>query len=128
VDAGRVNRLVEQLDDDSFDVRQEADERLRSIGKAAVPQLRDALARTRSLEVRARLRRMVHDLTIDERVGELARQLADEDAATRERAAWALRKAGPCVVPWLQRELTGELPSEQRRRVETLIAELALGR
>lgn len=128
VDTARVNSLIEKLDHDSFDVRQEADESLRAVGKAVVPLLKDEMAVTRSLEVRARLRRMVHDLTIDERVGELIRQLTDANATTRERAGWALRKAGSCVVPWLRKELKPDMPAEQRQRVETLIAELAPGR
>jgi HEAT repeat protein len=127
VDVGRVEQLVARLDDDSFDVRQEADERLRDMGKAVVGLLKDRMANP-SLEVRARLRRIIHDLTIDQRVAGLTRQLADGDAATRERAGWALRKAGPCVVPLLRRELNAGMPAEQRRRVETILTELAAGR
>lgn len=128
VNAALVEKLLASLDDDSFDVRQEADERLRGLGKAVVGKLKAALAATRSLEVRARLGRIVHDLTIDERVGELTRQLGDGDAETRERATWSLRKAGACVVPWLRGELSPEMPAEQRRRVESLITELTSAR
>lgn len=128
VDAALIAELVVRLDDDSFDVRQQSDECLRAMGKAVVGRLKAAMAGTRSLEVRARLRRIVRDLTIDERVGELTRQLGDGDAEERDRAAWTLRKAGPCVVPWLRNELRLEMPAEQRKRVESLIAELTSAR
>ena len=72
-----------------------------------------------------RLGRIVHDLTIDERVGALVHLLADGDAQTRERADWALRQGGAAVVPLLKKELRPDLSAEQRRRLEKIIAELA---
>src|SRR5689334_12414904 len=94
LDPARVRALVRRLDHDSFEARQRADESLRALGKQAVPYLREEVERARSLEVRWRLGRIVHDLTIDERVGALVHLLADGDAQTRERADWALRQGG----------------------------------
>ena len=125
IDAARVRLLLQQLDDEDFQVRQQADEALRNLGKAVQSLLAAENKRTPSLEVRWRLGRILTDLRIDEQVESLVRQLADGDAATRERAAWTLRKAGTVVVPFLRQELKPGLGAEQRKRVETIIAELS---
>src|SRR5215831_12311162 len=118
IDPARVKALLRRLDHDSFEARQRADESLRALGKPAVPYLRAEMDRARSLEVRWRLGRIVHDLTIDERVGALVHLLGDGDPQTRERADWALRRGGSAVVPLLKKELHPEMPAEQRRRLE----------
>src|SRR5262245_28032019 len=105
IDLARVKTLLRRLDHDAFSARQRADEALRALGKPVVPYLKDELGRTRSLEVRWRLTRMVHHLTIDERVGTLVQLLGDGDAETRTRADWALREGGAAVVPLLRKEL-----------------------
>jgi len=125
VDPALLGGLFRKLDAEDFFVRQKADADLRAMGKRVVAALREEMDRTRSLEVRWRLSRMVHDLTIDERVGDLVRLLNDSDAHMRERAGYALRQAGPGVVPLLRKELKPELASEQRRRLEKIITELA---
>ncbi|MFO0879685.1 MAG: hypothetical protein U0840_20250 [Gemmataceae bacterium] len=119
-----LNTLVRQLDHDEFEVRQAADEALRQQEKAIVGYLREEMRRTKSVEVRWRLGRIVQALTMDERVEGLVQLLADRDASTRDRAVWSLRQAGPAVVPLLQRELRAELPIDQRKRLEKIIAEL----
>lgn len=125
VEPGMVKALLKKLDSDSFPTRQKADERLRAMGKIVLPHLKEEMARTRSLEVRWRLGRIIHDLTIDERVGALVQLLGDKDAQTRERADWALRQAGASVVPLLQKEIKPQMTAEQRRRMQKIIAELA---
>lgn len=125
VDRVRLGELFNQLDDDAFAVRHKADGEIRGMGKVALPALKAELARTKSLEVRTRLRRIVADLSFDERVDGLVKLLGDHDTLTRERAAWTLRQAGTAVVPMLQKVLSPEMPREQRTRVEKIIAELA---
>jgi hypothetical protein len=57
VDPKRIDRLIADLDDDVFEVRVRATKELQSLGDAAGPAMRKALDRTKSLEVRDRLRR-----------------------------------------------------------------------
>src|SRR5690349_16541736 len=112
LDPDRVQALLRRLDHDRFEVRQRADEALRACGRAVVPCLRSEIERARSLEVRWRLGRIVHDLTMDERVGPLVQLLGDGDPQTRERADWALRRGGAAVVPLLRKELRGDLSAD----------------
>jgi hypothetical protein len=128
LDPARVQALFVKLDDDRFAVRQRADRALRKLGKHALPLLRAELVRTTSLEVRKRLRRMVHDLTVDERIPDLVRQLGAPVANWAEAADWELRRYGKAVVPLLKKELTADLKAEQRSRVEKIIAELSAPR
>lgn len=59
VDRERVQRLIVQLDDDSFDVRSKADEALRGIGEAAARIIQETLEGDVSPEVRDRLLRIM---------------------------------------------------------------------
>ena len=127
VDAPRVKALLHKLDADSFHTRQKADDALRSLGKVVLPLLNEELERTTSLEVRCRLRRMVHDLTIDERIPGLVKMLGHDNASFGEQAEYALREAGPAVVPLLRKELRPTLDAGRRKRLEKIIAELSAG-
>lgn len=124
-DPALLRGLFRQLDADSFPTRQKADAALRRLGKAALAPLRAEMERTKSLEVRWRLGRIVHDLTMDERIEQLVRLLGDSDAQIRARADFAIRTAGAPVVPLLQRELRPTLVGEPRQRIERLIVELS---
>ncbi len=125
VNTDQVRAWLVELDDDDFEIRQRADEQLRSLGKAVVPTLKQELSRTKSYEVKARLGRMIHDLTLDERIETMVRQLADQDAATRARAAWELRRAGALAVPLLREQMKGNMPKQVREQVETMLTELS---
>jgi RNA polymerase sigma factor (sigma-70 family) len=57
VDPKRLDRLIAELDDDAFALRDRATKELQSLGEAAGPAMRQALAKTTSLEVKTRLRR-----------------------------------------------------------------------
>jgi WD40 repeat protein/LmbE family N-acetylglucosaminyl deacetylase len=61
-DAREMARLVAELDDDRFEVREKAAHDLEALGKAAVPALRTALADRPSAEVRRRVRPMLERL------------------------------------------------------------------
>jgi DNA-binding MarR family transcriptional regulator len=125
IDPARVARLLHRLDAENFHVRQKADTTLRSLGRKVLPLLREELARTRSLEVRFRLRRMVEDLTFDERIPDLVKLLGHGDPQCGERAEYALRQAGASVVPLLRKELTPSLDAEQRKRLQKIIDDLS---
>jgi RNA polymerase sigma factor (sigma-70 family) len=62
VDDKRIARLIADLDDDSFEVREGASAALAKLGGAAGPALRRALERTPSAEVRRRLEALVAEL------------------------------------------------------------------
>jgi hypothetical protein len=128
LDSAHVKVLLRKLDADSFHTRQKADESLRALGKAVLPLLREELTCTTSLEVRFRLNRMVHDLTLDERIPGLVQMLGNTDAQNCAQAEHALRQAGAVVVPLLKKELTPTLEGEQRKRLERIIAELSATR
>lgn len=124
LNARQVRTLIRRLDHESFDKRLAADNALREMGKPVVPYLRDELTRTDSLEVRHRLEVMVRDLTIDERLGQLVKQLGDKDARMRARADYALRQAGSAVVPLLQTQISNEPEGQRRRQMEKIVTEL----
>ena len=124
-DAKHVGVLMRRLDSDDFSTRLRADDELRAMGKRVLPYVRAEHERTESPEVRDRLTVMIRDLTIDERVGQLVKLLADDDAQTRARADYALRQAGASVVPLLRQEMRPELGGEQRKQIEKIIAELS---
>src|ERR1700733_10273847 len=94
IDPVRVAVLLHKLDADSFHIRQKADDSLRALGRKVLPLLQQELARTSSLEVRFRLRRMVEDLTIDERIPGLVKLLGHVNPQFGEQAEYALRHAG----------------------------------
>jgi hypothetical protein len=123
VGRARVAALVERMDDNRFSVRQNADRALRRMGRRAVPILQQELAAATSVEVQKRLRHIIHDLTVDQRMPDLMRRLAD--GAAHEAAAWELRRYGKAIVPLLKKELKPGLPGDQRQRVEKIIAELS---
>jgi hypothetical protein len=94
-DAVRVRQLVERLDDDSFDVRQQADAELRRLGRPVLPLLEAALPSAPSLEVRWRLGRILDLVGGDERRARLlVQQLGDDSYTKREEADRELRKMG----------------------------------
>src|SRR5262245_1641874 len=119
--------LFRKLDSDSFRVRVRADRALRAYGKAAVPLLRVEAVDTRSPEVRRRLREMIFDLTIDERVPGLVDRLGHHLGVVRTQADAELRSYGRAVVPLLKKELHPRLDQDRRARVQQIIADLSRG-
>jgi WD40 repeat protein len=64
-DAKRVAKLIADLDNDEFDVRQKASDDLEALGAAVVPALRAALEKDPSAEVRNRLTALLEKLGKD---------------------------------------------------------------
>ena len=112
VDAKRFRRLVAELDAENFRVRERAAKELRALGGAAEPLLRETLAGKLSAEARARLNRVLRDLTES---SEWPRTL---------RALTALEHAKTAEARRLLEELAGGVP-EARLTQE---AKAALGR
>jgi hypothetical protein len=61
-DSKRLQRLIANLDDKRFPVRQEAQKELEEIGELAAPALKQALAQKPSLELRQRIDRLLGKL------------------------------------------------------------------
>jgi hypothetical protein len=62
VDARRIDRLLLELDDDRFEVREKASKELAALGKSAEAALRQALAGKPSPEVRLRVQELLDKL------------------------------------------------------------------
>ncbi|HUU21756.1 MAG TPA: WD40 repeat domain-containing protein, partial [Phycisphaerae bacterium] len=62
IDPVRLGRLLAELDDTQYATREKAQKELRTIGRDALPAMREALRKTQSLEVRSRLRMLVDEL------------------------------------------------------------------
>ena len=87
-DSKRLQRLIANLDDKRFPVRQEAQKELEEIGELATPALKQALAQKPSLELRQRIDRLLSKLggpiTRPERMRAVRAVAVLEDVATSE--------------------------------------------
>jgi HEAT repeat protein len=90
--AEEIQKLVQQLGDDSFNVRELADDALREIGRPALPALRQAL-RSPDPEVRRRVRGILESVRLS--VENLIDGLKDESEEVRKDAAQRLVRLGP---------------------------------
>jgi hypothetical protein len=59
----KVAKLIDQMNDDQFSVRERATQQVAELGEGADPFLRLALEDTNSAEVRHRIRRLLNDLS-----------------------------------------------------------------
>jgi hypothetical protein len=64
VERRRLERLIAELDSDTFSTRSQASEELEHLGELAVPALRDALAAKPSLECRQHCEDLLAKLTV----------------------------------------------------------------
>jgi hypothetical protein len=125
--AEQVLKLVGQLDDDRFAVRQQADRELRAMGRPVIPLLEKELPRAPSLEVRLRLGRMLDELGGDERrVRVLLKQLRDGKAERRAEAMDGLRKLGKEALTVLHKQMEAGPDAEQSRLLLKVIRELEM--
>jgi hypothetical protein len=79
-DAKRIERLLAGLDDEQFQVREEATKELESLSGFAAPALRKALAGKPSLEVKRRLETLLHRLDGGSLSAETVRQIRAVEA------------------------------------------------
>ena len=64
VNVSRINALIEQLGDDSFEKREAASKALADIGVPAVRFLRKAAATSNELEIRRRAERVIQTIAV----------------------------------------------------------------
>lgn len=95
----RIRQLIRQLDDDDFEVREQATQELTGIGPAAGPALRSALGAAKSLEVRCRLERVLEK--IKNSLPYLRDCLHDTDPKVRKESAQRLAELGDKAKPAL---------------------------
>jgi RNA polymerase sigma factor (sigma-70 family) len=103
VDAGRLGRLVADLDSPRFVLRQKAAHELEALGSAAEPALRRALAGQPSAEARNRIEKLLE---------QEARQRSSpsRDRLRQMRSLEALELAGDGEARGLLKELAGGMP------------------
>jgi RNA polymerase sigma factor (sigma-70 family) len=102
-DAGRIRRLIADLDSDQFDAREAASQALARLGPAAEPALRRTLAEGPSPEVRSRVlallvklgRRAGQPSTADRRLGQAVGALERIGTAEARRLLQALSEGAP---------------------------------
>jgi hypothetical protein len=123
-----MRKLVRQLDDNEFEVREKAEKALIALGKKALPQLKQELRAAKNLEGRMRLQRVVAALTpvdrLQKRVQALVRELDNEAFEVRTRATDELLAEGKPALPSLRQELARARSLEVRRRLEVVIRRL----
>ncbi len=117
----KIEKLVEQLGDNKFRVREAATKELTALGKRAVPALRKAL---RSTDADVRLRAQVILNEIESGVPFLVAELTDKDPKVRKSAAERLEQLGDkakTAVPALVKALK-DSDSSVREAVASAIA------
>jgi RNA polymerase sigma factor (sigma-70 family) len=107
LDATAVARLIKQLDDDDFEMREKASAELEKLAGPAEAELRKALERTPSAEVRERLKRVLdtqgHGPSLERLHQERALELLEITGTSEARKLLAeLAKGAPQA--WLTRE------------------------
>jgi WD40 repeat protein len=115
----RVARLIAQLDDEDFGVRQKADRELERLGPAAVPALRAAMARKPTAEARRRIERL---LARHEGRGVL---LPPGDTLRAARAIHALELIGTAPARQLLQELGDGPPSRVSEEAREALGRLS---
>jgi WD40 repeat protein len=120
--AKEIRQHLDDLDNNSFAVRERAFQNLRSLGPAAAPALRQALEKRVSLEVRRRLEQLVESLSgpiSGESLRTLRALAVLEHAATPEarRVLQALADGAPGA--WLSQEAKASLERLTRRPAST---------
>jgi RNA polymerase sigma factor (sigma-70 family) len=101
VDPRRLTRLVADLDDDEFDVREKAAQELESLGELAAPALRQALTGRPSAEVRRRAETLLaapHELTAEQLRGLRAVEVLERARSAEARPVLESLAAGAAAA------------------------------
>jgi RNA polymerase sigma factor (sigma-70 family) len=113
VDERKLNQLIEQLDDDTFAVREKAERELRRVGESAEPFLRTALQKSPTLEKRRRIEQLLEPFSKPLPSVDRARQIrlleVLEQIGTKEATEWLKRLAGGAPGDFLTREAKASL-------------------
>jgi hypothetical protein len=118
-----VKKLIEQLGDEHFEVREKATKELIALGPEAVPGLRGALDHS-DPEVHARARRILDTITTS--LSYLKDALKDPDKQVRKEAAEVLERLGDKAkeaIPWLVEALKDK---EEEVREAVMMALIAI--
>jgi len=78
-----VSRLIRDLDNDDFKVRENAVEQLAKLGETVVAPLRDALEKSKAVEQKRRLQFLLEDLDRPETQGETLRRVRAVEVVER---------------------------------------------
>src|SRR5262249_62021977 len=112
----RRSRLIAQLDDDDFTVRERATTDLEKLGAAAEPALRKALQETNSAEVRLRAQRLLEGLSTGQ---------SSDDWMRTGRALEVLEQLHtPEARAWLQTLAEGDAEARLTQEAKAALARL----
>jgi WD40 repeat protein len=114
----KVAKLVEQMNNDQFSVRERATQQVAELGEGADPFLRLALDETNSAEVRHRIRRLLNDLSGKPLV-------VDQNQQRALRGIQVLEEVGneqACEV--LERLATGEPAARMTQEAKSALARI----
>jgi WD40 repeat protein len=115
VDRGKINDWIRQLDSEQFADRERADKSLAELGLAAEPLLQQTTSRTDSVEVRARVKRLLARLEPDVRRSSRAVELLEMIGSEQARRLLArLAKEYPDAS--LTQDAAGALKRLESRR------------
>jgi hypothetical protein len=121
-DAKQIQQLIQDLASDDFGTREKASRTLSSVGKTALPALREAL-QSNDAEVRQRARRIMD--AIQSSNAYLMENLKDQDAAMRKEAAEIIERLGPAakaLTPALVEALKDKEESVRDAALNALLA------
>jgi hypothetical protein len=132
-DEKRVAALVRDLNSDKFADRERAEKALRKLGKVALPLLRKELARSKALEQRRRLEKLVREFDPPEvryrkRLRELLPALSNDRFDVRQAATRELVAMGKGAVPLMIEEMQKAGDAEVRRRLEAAVRVILEGK
>jgi HEAT repeat protein len=121
--AEEAKKLVGQLGDDAFGVREAAAKRLAEIGRPAVPALREGL-KSDDPEIRLRARRILD--AIKSSVANLIEDLKDKDPAVRKEAAQELETMGAAAKEAVPALVAAVKDKDEDTRDAVIMALLAI--
>jgi hypothetical protein len=121
--ADEATKLVGQLGDDSFTVREAATKRLAEIGRPAVAALREGL-KSSDPEIRIRARRILD--AIKSSVANLIEDLKDKDPAVRKEAAQELETMGAAAKEAVPALVDAVKDKDEDAREAAIVALLAI--
>lgn len=120
-DPRQIPKLIADLDDDKFEVRESASKTLEELGETAEPHLRKALEGAVSAEVRTQAQallaraktqglpikkaRVVRALEVLEQIGTPAARATIEELARNQKQVWLQQEAEATLERWARRKL-----------------------
>jgi RNA polymerase sigma factor (sigma-70 family) len=119
-DRERLRKLIDDLDSDEFSQRQSAHQRLRGMGEAALPAMRQAMAGKPSAEQKSRLKELIRHA---EKAQAEIEQLSPEELRAR-RAIVALELLGTDEARRVLKAVAAGLPGPRTRAAQSALKRL----